>query len=161
MASARKLRIGWFSFACCEDSTIMMTELLNDRWQDWKQTIDFAHARVLQSKNSYKDIDVSFVEGAISTKKDEQTLKKIRKNSAYVVAIGACACEGMPAAQRNTFDEKRKQEIKFIIERFAHREKVVPIDEIVKIDDKVPGCPMNEELFLKTLDKYRKKFRVI
>lgn len=156
----KRLRIGWFSFACCEDSTIMMTELLNDYWQDWKKRINFVHARVLQSKNELKNIDVAFVEGSIATKKDEQELKKIRKNSAHVVAIGACACDGMPAAQRNTFDPELKKEIAIVLERFKHRDKVVPIDNIVKVDDKVPGCPMQTDLFLKTLNKYFRKYNL-
>jgi hypothetical protein len=25
-----RLVVGWFSFTCCEDSTILLTELLND-----------------------------------------------------------------------------------------------------------------------------------
>ena len=61
----RKLRVGWFSFTCCEDSTIVMTELMNERWQEWKDKIEFVYARILQSFNELKDIDVSFVEGAI------------------------------------------------------------------------------------------------
>ncbi len=153
----KKLRVGWFSFACCEDSTIVMTELMNDRWQDWKQKIDFVHARVLQSKNVLKDIDVSFVEGAIATDGDYDFVKKIRANSTYVVAIGACACDGMPAAQRNLFDPATKKEISLVLERFHHREKVLPLKEVIRVDDIVPGCPMLEEVFLQILDKYLKK----
>jgi len=32
----KKLKIGWFSFTCCEDSTIMFTEMLNDHFFAWK-----------------------------------------------------------------------------------------------------------------------------
>ncbi len=157
----RKLRVGWFSFACCEDSTIMMTEMLNERWQDWKKKIDFVHARVLKADNELKNIDVSFVEGAIATDKDARRVKEIRANSKYVVAIGACAVDGMPAAQRNLFDKKTKKEIVVILERFKHREKVVPLKDVIKVDDFVPGCPMQEDVFLQVLDKYLKKFGVV
>ena len=156
----RKLRIGWFSFACCEDSTIMMTELMNERWQEWKKKIDFAYARVLQSHNELRNIDVAFVEGAIATDEDAKKVKEIRANSKYIVAIGACAVDGMPAAQRNMFDIRTKKEIHVILARFKHREKVVPIKEIIKVDDFVPGCPMQEDLFLEKLSKYMKMFGV-
>lgn len=156
----KRLRIGWFSFACCEDSTILMTELMNERWQEWKQKIDFAYARILQSKNELKNLDVAFVEGAIATKKDEKKLKEIRKNSKYLVAIGSCAVIGMPSAQRNLFDKKTKKEIHLILNRFKHREKVVPLKGIVKVDDDVPGCPMLEDKFLEVLNKYFKEFGV-
>lgn len=161
MGKKGKLRIGWFSFACCEDSTIMMTEMLNSRWQDWKKKIEFVHARVLKANNVLKDIDVSFVEGAIATDKDAKRVKDIRANSKYVVAIGACAVDGMPAAQRNAFDPATKKEITIILERFKHREKVVPLKEVIKVDDGVPGCPMQEDVFLAVLDKYLKLFGVV
>ena len=155
-----KLRVGWFSFACCEDSSIVMTELMNDRWQDWIRKIDFVHARILKTQNELKDIDVSFIEGAIANDKDLEMVKKIRANSKYVVSIGSCACDGMPASQRNFFDEKTKKEIAFILQRFQHREKVLPIKEVIKVDDAVPGCPMVESIFLQILDKYLKLFGV-
>ena len=59
----KKLRVGWFTFTCCEDSTIVFTEVLNDHWQEWRRLIDFRHARVLQTKNVLDELDVAFVEG--------------------------------------------------------------------------------------------------
>lgn len=153
----RKLRVGWFSFACCEDSTIVMTELMNERWQDWKEKIEFVYARILQAENEIKDIDVAFVEGAIATERQERRLKEIRKNSKHLVAIGSCACSGMPAGQRNEFDKSKMKEIKVVLDRFKHREHVVPLKDLVKVDDSVPGCPMLEDKFLEVLDKYLKE----
>lgn len=156
----KKLRIGWFSFSCCEDSTIVMTELMNDHWQDWRRKIQFVHARVLQSKNELKDIDVAFIEGAAASDEDREKIKEIRANSKHVVAIGACAVDGMPAVQRNTFDAKMKKEISEIIARFKMSDKAVPLKEVIKVDDFVGGCPMQERLFLDTLNKYLKLFGV-
>jgi len=85
----------------------------------------------------------------------------IRKNSKRLVAIGACAVNGMPAAQRNSFDEPLKQEISFLLKRFKQAEKVRMVKEVVQIDDEVPGCPMEENVFLNVLDKYLKEFGVV
>tara|TARA_Y100000310_G_scaffold343478_1_gene451311 strand:+ start:3747 stop:4238 length:492 start_codon:yes stop_codon:yes gene_type:complete len=158
--SQNKLKIGWFSFSCCEDSTIVFTELLNDHFKEWSKVIEFKHIRVLKSKNTLEDIDVAFVEGAISTDRDADELKKIRKNSKKLVAIGSCAVNGMPSAQRNLFDPKRKKEIEFLIKRFHQADKVRTLKDIVTVDDKVPGCPMNEDLFLQAVDKYLKFFKI-
>ncbi|VVB81403.1 Sulfhydrogenase 1 subunit delta [uncultured archaeon] len=160
MAKKGKLRVGWFSFACSEDSTIMMTEVLNECWQEWKKKIDIAYARVLQSQNEINDLDVAFIEGAITTNEDAKRAKEIRKNSKYVVAIGSCAVTGMPSAQRNLFDANLKKEIKPLLIKFKHREKVLALKDVIKVDDNVPGCPMNEKIFLEVLDKYLKKFGV-
>ena len=61
----KKLRIGWFTFTCCEDSTIMFTELLNTHWEEWNPKLEFVHAKTLQAHNEMREMDVAFVEGAI------------------------------------------------------------------------------------------------
>jgi coenzyme F420-reducing hydrogenase gamma subunit len=155
-----KLKVGWFSFSCSEDSTIMFAEMLNDHFEEWSKLVEFRHARFLKSKNELSDIDVAFVEGAIASEKHAEELKKIRANSKKLVAIGSCACTGMPSAQRNMFDENLKQDILPLVAHLKLNEKVVPLKEIVQVDDSVPGCPMNEAIFLQVLQKYLKEFGV-
>lgn len=157
----KKLKIGWFTFACCEDSTIMFTEMLNTHYRQWMKQIDFRHAKVLQSKNVWEKMDVAFVEGAITSDKQVEKLKKIRSLATKVVAIGACACIGMPSSQRNQFDDATKAEISFLLDRFKYSEKVSKISDIVTVDDQVNGCPMNEQIFLEVLNKYLKEFGII
>jgi len=157
----KKLKIGWFSFSCCEDSTILFTELLNDHFIEWSKVIEFQHVRILKKNNNIKGLDVAFVEGAIASKVDALKLQEIRKNSKILVSIGSCAINGMPSAQRNQFDPKTNKEIEFLIKRFNLSKNVKTVSDIVKIDDKVPGCPMNEEVFLKLINKYLKDFNII
>src|SRR3989338_9479829 len=102
-AADKKLVVGWFSFTCSEDSTILFTEILNDHLDEWKKVVEFRYLKALKSKNSMEGLDVAFVEGAISSDKQAEEVKKIRDNAKYVVAIGACACTGMPSASRNAF----------------------------------------------------------
>lgn len=151
-----KLRVGWFTFTCCEDSTILFTELLNTHWKIWKDKIEFVNARVLKANNEIKNLDVSFVEGSISSQEQADKLKVIRENSKKLIAIGACACTAMPSGWRNTFDEATKKEIQFLIDRYSHLEKVEPLETYVTVDEKVQGCPMNEERFLEVMDHFIK-----
>ncbi|MCX8195193.1 MAG: hypothetical protein N3G22_03765 [Candidatus Micrarchaeota archaeon] len=161
MGNKKKLAVSWVTFACCEDSTILFVELLNQHFFEWKEKIDFRYCPVLKERgNSFEGSDVTFVEGAIATKEDEAKLKEIREKSKRLVAIGSCACTGLPSAQRNTFDESTKREIMIVVERFGHLEKVHPIKEIVKVDYQVPGCPMDERIFLETLAKLFAEFGV-
>jgi coenzyme F420-reducing hydrogenase gamma subunit len=156
----KKLRIGWFTFSCCEDSTIIFTELLNDHWQEWKRLLDIRHARVLQTNNVLDELDVAFVEGALSSQAHVDAVKEIRKKSKKVVAIGACAVTGLPSAQRNQFDPKRLQEIKPILEKFDYLPKAQKLAEVITVDVNVPGCPMDEKNFLKILDGLLKEFQI-
>lgn len=147
-----KIKVGWFTFSCCEDNTVLFTELLNDHWQEWKKIFDFRHARVLKKNNVMDEFDIVFIEGAVASPEHEKMAKDIRGRSKKVVAIGACACQGIPSSQRNTFDEKQKQEIEFLITRFKALPKVLKLSDVIKVDIEVPGCPMNPEDFLKKVN---------
>ncbi len=156
----KKLSIAWFSFSCCEDSTIVFTELLNDHFMEWRKILDIRVFPVLQRRENWDPIDVAFVEGAIADSKQEEKLKKLRIVATRLVAIGACACTGMPSMQRNSFSEEQKKAIQPIIERFAYGPTVRKVSDIVTVDAVVPGCPMDEKAFLAVLDKYVKEFGV-
>jgi sulfhydrogenase subunit delta len=147
-----KIRIGWFSFSCCEDNTILMTEIMNDHWEEWRNLFEFVHARVLQAKNEMGPMDIAFVEGAIAREEQEKSLKEIRGYAKLLVAVGSCAVTGMPSAQRNLFPDETKEEIDFLVERFGHLDKVLKVSDVVKVDAEIPGCPMSEEKFLDTVN---------
>jgi sulfhydrogenase subunit delta len=156
-----KLKVGLFSFTSDEGCSMIFLELMNNHFSDWEKMIDFRYFKLLKEKNDLSDLDVAFVEGAISTFKEEEKLKEIRKVSKNLVAIGSCAVNGSPSNQRNFFSDDTKNEIRFVLENFGHRDKVSALNEIVTVDDNVPGCPMDEDKFLEVLNKYLKEFKVI
>ena len=151
--SPPKIRIGWFSYSCCEDSTIVLTEILNDHWQDFKQMFEFVHARVLQANNRWEPMDVAFIEGAIADEHQAEEVKKIRGLAKKVVAIGSCACTGMPSASRNNFNARQKAEIQFLIEKFKAAPQVRKLADVIAVDAQVPGCPMDPKNFLAAVTK--------
>lgn len=143
-----KIKVGWFTFSCCEDNTVIMTEVMNDHWQEWKKMFDFKHARVLQSHNEMGEFDVAFIEGALASPDHVEKLKEIRSQSKVLVAVGACACIGMPSAQRNNFTDEQRAEVAFLIEKFKMSDNVQKVSDVVKVDYEVPGCPMSPDDFL-------------
>jgi coenzyme F420-reducing hydrogenase gamma subunit len=157
----KKLIVGWFSFTCCEDSTILLTELLNQHLDDWKKLVEFRYLRQLKSINTIKDLDVAFIEGAVSSEKQAAEVKNIRDNAKYVVAVGACACTGLPSCSRNSFTpDMITERIQWYMKNFDYSRKVQKLDEIIKVDDQVNGCPMNVPVFMETLTKYLKLFNI-
>lgn len=158
----KKLVVGWFSFTCCEDSTILFTELLNDHLDEWKKVVEFRHLKALKTKNSIEGLDVAFIEGAISSDSQAKEVQKIRDNAKYVVAIGACACTGLPSATRNQFvSEQINDRIKWYMSQFDYSQKVRKLDEVIKVDDMVQGCPMSVPSFIEALNKYLGLFKII
>lgn len=160
MEPKRKLRIGWFSFSCCEDSTVMFAEILNDHYKEWLQVLDIRYAKILQSKNVLDELDVAFVEGAIASPEQEAKLLEIRSKSTKVVAIGACAIMGNMSTQRNDFPPEVQKEIQFLLDRFHYGETAKKLDEIITVDEVVMGCPMNEEKFLAVVNKMLLEFNI-
>ena len=161
MDEANKIKIGWFSFSCCEDNTIVMTEVMNDHWQEWKKIFDFRHVRVLKSKNIYDEFDIAFIEGAIASDEQEAQLKDIRSRSKKLVAVGACAVVGLPAGQRNSFTAEQNNAIQFLIDRFKALPKVLRVKDVVKVDAEIPGCPMDPNTFLKTVNNLVEELRKV
>ncbi len=157
----RRLVVGWFSFTCCEDSTILLTELLNDHLEDWGRVVEFRHMKALKTNNSIDGLDVAFVEGAVSSESQASEVRKIRNNAEHVIAVGACACTGKPSTSRNQFvSEQIDERIRWYMDHFDYAREVVPVDEVVRVDDMVRGCPMNAGSFLKTLQKYLELYEV-
>lgn len=147
-----KLILGWFTFTCSEDSTILMTEILNTKWPEWRNYLDFKYAKSLRKAVPLGPMDVAFVEGAISADSQVAKLKTIRSLAKILVAVGSCACTGQPSAQRNDFDSKRLEEIKLVMIRFNYADKIQKLSDIVTVDHQLPGCPMDETKFVELIN---------
>jgi len=158
---AKKLAVGWFSFTCCEDSTILLTELLNTYFDTWKPLVDFKFFKALKAKNELSNLDVAFIEGAVSSESQAKEVKRIRAAAKYVVAIGSCACTGMPSASRNLLSSDRiDDKVRWYESHFDYSRKVQKLKDVIRVDDEVEGCPMNVDKFLATLLKYLKIFGI-
>jgi len=153
MPEPAKLRIAWYSFACCEDSTIMFAEFLNDYFFEFKKHFNLVDGSVFASKrDTTGSLDIAFVEGAANSAEHEETMKKIRARSKKVVAIGSCACTGMPSAHRNTFSAEQKAEIQYLLDSFNYSPKVLKVADVIPVDAQVPGCPMDLDNFAKAVN---------
>ena len=112
--------------------------------------------RQLKTEKAIKPMDIAFVEGAISTKSEIKKLKEIRKNTKKLIALGSGAVSGYPSNQRNKFPIKKKKEIQHLIEKMNQNPKILPLKEFVKVDDNIPGCPIEEKVLLKKMESYLK-----
>jgi NAD-reducing hydrogenase small subunit len=120
--------------------------------------IDVVYSPYVDTKEFPPDVDVTIVEGALSTDHDMKIIRSIRKNSKTVVALGDCAITGNISAMKNFFgteavlqraylelsdENKSAQYPSSIIPVLL--DKVIPLHEAVKVDYFLPGCPTPSE----------------
>ena len=137
-----KPRIGIFKYSCCagcEFQLIYFQKFVLETLG--ATTIDYC--RMLQS-GGIEDgpFDVALVEGAITEQWQADQVKKIRAVSKYVIPIGSCAvCGGVPAI-KNTAEEFEAEQRVYSDLSPIHSVKAYPIDQYVKVDGYIKGCPM-------------------
>ena len=149
-------KIGIFSFTCCEGCVVVFVEALNKKYDEWKDKLQFENIRILKRVKPVSEMDIALVEGAISTPSEVNKLKKIREKAKVLIAFGSGAINGFPSNQRNKFNKKMKEKIQPILEHYKQNPTIEPINKFVKVDDKIPGCPPDEETLIKKIDSYLK-----
>jgi coenzyme F420-reducing hydrogenase gamma subunit len=104
--------------------------------------------------------DLSLVEGSITTPHDAERIQAIRKNSRFLVAIGACATAGGIQALRNFADVEEFTRVVYArpeyIETLQHSSA---ISEHVKVDFELRGCPVNKAQLLEVVSAFLHKRR--
>jgi len=154
MHKISKKRVGIFSFTCDEGCSILLVEIFNRKLLEWLKKIELVYFLSVRDKTDIKDLDIALVEGVISTEKDKKEIKEIRKNSKVIIAMGSCAVIGQPSGQRNNFNQEQLDEIKDDLKKFNFLPRCLSIKEVVKVDDEITGCPMNEQRFIEVFEKY-------
>lgn len=118
------------------------------------QYVDIVFSPYVDQKEFPQDVDLTIVEGALSTDHDLKIIKTIRKNSKKILALGDCAITGNISAIKNLCGteatlEKGYFELADINKDNKYPDKIVPklldkvipLNEAVDIDYFLPGCP--------------------
>lgn len=152
--TSQKKKVGIFSFTCDEGCSIYLTEIFNNKLMEWLEKMELKHFLSIKDKNEEGEFDIALVEGVITTEKDKERIEKVRQKSKTLIGIGNCAITGMPSCQRNNFTEEKTDQIREDLEKFQFLPKCLSVKEAVGLDDEVPGCPMDKDKFIQTLEKY-------
>jgi coenzyme F420-reducing hydrogenase gamma subunit len=137
-----KPRIGVFKYSCCAGCEFQLI-YFQQYVLETLGAVKIDYCRMLQSGGIEEGpFDVALVEGAITEQWQADQVKKIRAVSKYVIPIGSCAvCGGVPAI-KNIAEEFEAEQRVYSDLSPIHSVKAYPIDQYVKVDGYIKGCPM-------------------
>jgi len=153
-----KPKVAFFDFASCEGCQLQIANL-EEQVIDLVNVVDVVAFREVMKEES-DDYDIAFIEGSISRPIDEKRLKKIRKHAKILVALGACAHLGGVQKMGNQWSSKENlKEVypnvssKIISDKnpFFEKPRHKAVDEVVKVDYVIPGCPIDRKEFIKVV----------
>jgi NAD-reducing hydrogenase small subunit len=156
-----KLRIATTSLAGCFGCHTSFCDI-DERILELAQVAEFDRSPLTDIKTC-GPCDIGLIEGGVCNAENVHVLREFRANCKILVALGACAINGGLPANRNPFD------VADCLTRVycdrgdgAHQvpndpelplllDKVRPINEVVRVDYFVPGCPPSGDAIWKFL----------
>lgn len=143
-----KPRVAIFDFASCEGCQLQIVNM-EEELLDLISVIEPVEWREAISDHS-DEYSIAIVEGSITRPEDEQRLKEIRERADILIALGACATMGGVNKLKNRFDmDDVKNCVYGDSADMSHLETAptMALDEVVKVDYRVHGCPINNKEF--------------
>ncbi len=147
----KRPRVAFFDFACCEGCQLQIANL-GEALLDILDIINVVEFREVMSEKWDQSYDLAIIEGSITTPHDVERIKEIRRRSKTLLAYGSCATIGGINGIKNNspLDEIRK-EVYGDKYNFFPTEPTKSVDQVVKVDYYVHGCPIYPNEFLKVI----------
>ena len=151
-----RARVATVWLAGCSGCHMSFLDL--DEWLiDLAEQIEIVYSPIADVKAFPHGVDVTLVEGAVANSDNLELLREVRERSRLLVAFGDCAGHGNVTAMRNPLGdpgvlvaEAYQDAVSNLHGQLPDPERgVVPvllprvlaINEVVKVDAFLPGCP--------------------
>ncbi len=125
---------------------------------------DLVYGPLVDAQEFPDSVDVTLVEGAVSSQDDLKKLQKIRSHTRTLVALGDCAVTGNVPAMRNSLTPQKILQAVYVEAAQENRgvptdgvpallPRARPVHEFVKVDVHVPGCPPSPKAIVTVLNE--------
>lgn len=146
-----KLRLATLWLDGCSGCHMSLLDL-DERLLDLAALIDFVYSPLVDVKTFPEAVDITCIEGAVSSAEDEQRLRTVRQRTGLLIALGDCAVTGNIPALRNScgidrvmtavYLERGALQPQIPTEALPHlNPRALPLHNFVKVDHFIPGCP--------------------
>ena len=125
---------------------------MDERLVELAQQVDVVYSPLVDPKEFPESVDVTLVEGAVSSNEDLEKICHIREHTKYLISLGDCAVTGNVPSMRNPFKVDEVLNRAYIENASVQPQipnvsvptllpYVRPVHSVVKVDVFVPGCP--------------------
>lgn len=154
MKTGHKPKLAVWKFSSCDGCQLSLLDC-EDELLAVAGAVEIAYfpeATRAEVKGPY---DISLVEGSVTTPHDLERIQDIRRQSKFLVTIGACATAGGIQALRNFKDVKEFTSIVYATPSFISTLATsTPISAHVQVDFELRGCPVNKYQLVEVLSAY-------
>ena len=125
---------------------------MDERLLDIADRVELVYSPLVDPKEFPAEVDVTIVEGGVSSEEDLHKIRMVRSRTKLLVALGDCAVTSNVPGMRNTFKvddvlkrayfenaDLRQQVPNEVIPKLLPRAR--PVHEVVPVDVFLPGCP--------------------
>jgi sulfhydrogenase subunit delta len=150
MTSA-KPKLAVHKFSSCDGCQLALLNLGESLLQ-LPALVDIVHFAEAGPNDPLARVDISLVEGSVSTPEDIHRIRQVRERSDILIAIGACATSGGLQALANLADRGA-----WMSAVYTDPKKIdtLPtsngISDYVKVDHELHGCPVNSRQVVSAL----------
>jgi coenzyme F420-reducing hydrogenase gamma subunit len=151
---AAKPRLAVFKFASCDGCQLTLLDCEDELLQVAARVeiANFLEASRAVVKGPY---DLTLVEGSITTAHDAERIQQVRRQSRYLVSIGACATAGGIQALRNFADVREFTRAVYATPEYVSTLGAsTPISQHVRVDFELRGCPISKAQLLEVLGAF-------
>ncbi len=147
-----KPKIAIYDFTDCEGCEVQIISL-REAILDLEKRVDIIDWRLGQERRESGPFTAVIIEGTPITQDEINTLKHLRENSTYIIALGACASlAGIPGIM----DKKNREKWYKKIYGEEYKPKgidALPLHAYVKVDFSLHGCPIDQGELVRVLEE--------
>ncbi|MGB7435205.1 MAG: hypothetical protein WBR26_07025 [Candidatus Acidiferrum sp.] len=125
---------------------------MDERLVELGEQFELVYSPLVDNKQFPTHVDITLIEGSVSTDEDERKLRYVRAHTRVLVSLGDCAVTGNVPGMRNPIpvaalmDSVYKENVTIQPQLPTDRlpallQRVRPLHEVVNVDVFVPGCP--------------------
>jgi sulfhydrogenase subunit delta len=144
-------RLAVFKFASCDGCQLQLLSC-EDELLWMAERLDIVHFLEASSHSEPGPYDIALVEGSITTPEDVKRIHWVRKQSRYLITIGACATAGGIQSLKNWGD--RAEFLRCVYAEPSYIQTLATstaIADHVSVDFELRGCPINRHQLLEVI----------